>query len=163
MIKYRFINFSNVSFQNLSTHGEQNANGKNFVTVEKALLSSFREGWYHDNLLYSIRDPYMRLIRKCRLGVSELACDSHHKNPSYSRICTQCNLGVPEDLQHYFFECPAFSTHRKDFLTRVRPLLASLGLPQGKVAPVLGFPKGSASKRYFKINRSVRQQLYLES
>ena len=134
---------------------------KEFCNSRKGTLSSFREGWYHDNLLYSIRDPYMRLIRKCRLGVSELACHSHYRDPSCSKICAQCNLGVSEDLQHYFFECPAFHTHRKIFLNRIKPLLDNLGLPQGEVAPVLGFPEGSASKRYFKTHMSDRKQLYL--
>ena len=136
---------------------------KEFCNTRHGTLSKFREGWYHDPLLHEIRDPYMRLIRKCRLGVSELACHSHHRDPSCSKLCKHCTLNVPEDLRHYFFQCPAFSQHRMNFLTRIKPLLGRLGLSQGEVGPILGFPSGSASKRYFKTHRSDRRQLYLET
>ena len=49
------------------------------------------------------------------------------------------------------------------FLERVKPILSDLGLAQGQVAPLLGFPQGSASKRYFKANKELRERLYLET
>ena len=132
-------------------------------TSPNHILGTFRGGWYHDPLLTEIKDPYMRLIRKARLGVSELASQTHYLSQSKSRICSHCQSNSIEDLHHYFFECSAYDSQRASFLDSVRPLLYSLGLPQGKVAPILGFPQGPASKRYFQTHSVTRKQLYLET
>ena len=127
------------------------------------ILHSFRKGWYFDPLLTGIRDPYMRLIRKARLGVSELASHTHYMCQSKSKACTHCDSGSHETLHHFFFECSAYDSQRAKFLNTVRPILSELGLPFDQVWPLLGFPRGAASKRYFHTHKHLREQLYSET
>ena len=107
--------------------------------------------------------PYMRLIRKARLGVSELASHTHYMNLSQSRICPHFKLNHFESLNHFFFECPAYSQQMAVFIEKISPILDELGLPNDKVSSFLGFPQGSASKRYFQSNRDTREKLYLQT
>ena len=127
------------------------------------VLLSLRGGWFHDPLLTEIKHPYMRLIRKARLGVSELASHTHYMNASCNKICPHCHLNKLEDLDHYFLECPAYTQQRSEFLEKITPLLDELGLPNDRVSSFLGFPTGSASKRYFQCHRDTRRKLYLQT
>ena len=127
------------------------------------ILSSYRGGWFHDSLLTEISHPYMRLIRTVRLGVSELASHTHYMNLSQSSICPHFKLNHFESLNHFFFECPAYSQQRAVFIEKISPILDELGLPNDKVSSFLGFPQGSASKRYFQSNRDTREKLYLQT
>lgn len=74
-------------------------------------LSLLGSDWYHDELIHTITHPYMRLLRKCRLGVSELASHSSFLLSSALKICQQCQQQNNETLTHFFFDCPSFSTH----------------------------------------------------
>ena len=105
----------------------------------------------------------MRLIRKARLGASELLGHTPYMSQSGSKICTHCQSQCTEDLHHYFFQCSAFNSQRTKFLERIDPILQDLGLPSHQVSSVLGFPQGPASKRYFSSNKDLREQLYLET
>ena len=127
------------------------------------ILNTLRGGWYHDPLLSEIKNPYMRLIRKARLGASELLGHTPYMSQSGSKICTHCQSQCTEDLHHYFFQCSAFDSQRTKFLERIDPILQDLGLPSHQVASVLGFPQGSASKLYFSSNKDLRKQFYLET
>ena len=76
----------------------------------------------------------------------------------------QClKLNHFESLNHFFLECPAYSQQRAVFIEKISPILDELGLPNDKVSSFLGFPQGSASKRYFQSNRDTREKLYLQT
>ena len=108
------------------------------VTCPKNILLQFRNFWYHDPLVHQINHPYMRIIRKCRLGTSELRAHAWYLNQHRSRICEHCNLGVEETLDHLFYTCPAFSDQRERYLANVAPILSDLNLPN-TTASLLGF------------------------
>ena len=52
------------------------------------ILTQYRDSWYHDPLLHQLNDPFMRIIRKCRLGVSELRSHSWFHNQNRSKKST---------------------------------------------------------------------------
>ena len=133
------------------------------TTSPNHILATMRGGWYRDPLLTELKDPFMRLIRKARLGVSELASHTPYMSQSKDRTCFQCSSNAIESLHHFFFECDGFRQQRVDFLSAINPILDELALPRNKVASVLGFPTGTASKGYFKYHRELREKLYLET
>lgn len=130
-----------------------------FKASRRNPLTRFRESWYHDALLHEIQNPYMRIIRKLRLGVSELKSHSWYHNPQKSTKCQHCHTHQDETLEHFFEVCPAFASQRSQFVEKITPILNSLKLPI-TVASFLGFDKKLEGKRYAKHSKSLRQRLY---
>ena len=104
-------------------------------------LSQFRKSWYHDCLLHRMSDPYMRIIRKCRLGVSELRDHSWFHTPERSK------------------NCPAFAVQRNHYLNAITPILRGLNLPI-TVGSFLGFDSNLEHKNYSSQQLSLRRRLY---
>ena len=123
-------------------------------------LREYRHGWYHDRLLHQLKDPYMRIIRKCRLGQSELAQHSFFHNPEASNTCQHCHMQQPETLSHFFLQCPAHAQHRSKYLASISPILKELELPQNQVKSFLGFNDRMTSKFYCRETRCKRKRLY---
>ena len=123
-------------------------------------LREFRCGWYHDRLLHQLKDPYMRIIRKCRLERSELALHSFYRNPKASKICKCCDMKVEESLSHFFLECPAFVEQRSSYFTLINPILKELDVPQNHVKSFLGFNDHMTSREYCFKTRCLRRRLY---
>lgn len=72
---------------------------------------------YHDSLLYSMRDPWMRQLRKLRLGVSDLLDHTHFLN-EFIRNCTRCNSGE----EHFFIRCTAHAIPRMKYFCKLQVL-----------------------------------------
>ena len=125
-------------------------------------LKKFRSGWYHDPLLHQTKNPYMRVIRKCRLGKSELRAHSHFHEPCKGKICTECKLNQPESLEHYFLKCPAYNAQRKRYFDEVQPILSKLGHPT-EVKFLLGFDDRLTSKKFSAGREPIRKRLYLST
>ena len=139
----------------------QTVQWENFSMGDKYItLRDMRGGWYHDRLLHEKKDPYMRIIRKCRLGRSELASHSFYNNIETGKRCCFCNQNKIETLNHFFFECPRFCSQRSQFLKNVNPLFKKLGLPQNHVSSCLGFNPQLVSNNYRKNTRAMRSRLY---
>ena len=124
------------------------------------MLRRHRGGWYHDPLLHELKDPFMRVIRKCRLGRSELAIHSFYHEPKGDKNCTFCNQRKIESLNHFFFKCPRYSKERSLYFEKVKPLFRKLGLPQDHVSSCLGFNQRLGSKKYRIQTKSLRTSLY---
>ena len=122
-------------------------------------LQNFRCSWYHDPLLHQLKDPMMRIIRKCRLGVSELLVHSHHLNPFGGKVCPHCNSQKYESLKHFFLECSAFEKQRCKLIRKVKPILKKLGLPL-TAKSLLGFDDRLTSIQHRKSSHSDRISLY---
>ena len=123
------------------------------------ILTQYRDSWYHDPLLHQLNDPFMRIIRKCRLGVSELRSHSWFHNQNRSKKCQHCSLQQEETLNHFFHVCPAYSEQRIQFLSNVNPILEELDLSP-TVKSLLGFDHRLKSKRFSKSHLSLRRRLY---
>ena len=108
---------------------------------------------------HEIKDPYMRLIRKCRLGRSELACHSVFFNNS-GKLCTNCNLNEDETLEHFFLKCPKFKEQRTVLLKNIGLVTKRLGLSPNRVKTLLGFDSRLTSKCYRRDKVRLRRQLY---
>ena len=149
-----------IAFSKGSRNYFQNLQWNEFTSTSlRNPLTRFRDAWYHDPLLHQIQNPYMRIIRKCRLGVSELRAHSWFFDPSKSRKCNHCHTQHDETLEHFFLKCPAFATQRTHFLKRIVPILKTLSLPI-TVASFLGFDKNLVCKRYSKRHGPVRRRIY---
>ena len=122
-------------------------------------LSNYRKCWYHDPLIHQMTDPYMRIIRKLRLGVSEICSQSWFHNENRSKICTYCSLQQVENLNHFFLVCPAFTEQRSQLNASVDSILNDLNL-DFSVASLLGFDHRLKSKNFSKSHTSLRRQLY---
>ena len=126
-------------------------------------LSQRRTEWYHDDLIHTIKHPYMRLVRKCRLGASELAAHCAFLQPSKTGICTHCDMGINETSHHFIFDCPAFSSQRSDYFRLVRPLLKSMSIGSITVSSCLGFHPSIRSKIYRKRTRNTRREVLIRT
>ena len=124
-----------------------------------ATLRKYRRNWYYDPLLFEIKNPYMRLIRKCRVGRSELACHSGFRY-STGRLCTNCNLKEDETLEHCFLKCPKFKQQRSALFKAIEPVAKDLGLSHKSVKTLLGFDCHLVSKQYRRDKVLLRRQLY---
>ena len=122
-------------------------------------LSQFRKSWYHDCLLHRMSDPYMRIIRKCRLGVSELRDHSWFHTPERSKKCPHCHTQQNETLEHFFLHCPTFTVQRNHYLNAITPILRGLNLPI-TVGSFLGFDSNLEHKNYSSQQLSLRRRLY---
>ena len=122
-------------------------------------LSRYRKCWYHDPLIHQMTDPYMRIIRKLRLGVSEICSQSWFHNENRSKICTYCSLQQVENLNHFFLVCPAFTEQRSQLNASVDSILNDLNI-DFSVASLLGFDHRLKSKNFSKSHASLRRQLY---
>jgi len=109
---------------------------------------------YHDDLLHSIPNPWMRQLRKIRLGVSRLLDHTHFMNQN-ARICSKCDCNMNETPEHYFFKCKAYSNIRKPFLKT----LQNLEVKKPSVGLVLDFDKRLQCKTYKKRTRPLRPKI----
>ena len=125
----------------------------------KLTISRYRGAWYHDPLIHQIDDPYMRIIRKLRLDVSEISSHSWFRNQNKSKKCPHCCLDQEETLAHFFLICPGFSRQRAQFHDNVVPILNDLSLPYS-VSSFLGFDQRLKSKHFSKSHSSSRRRLY---
>ena len=64
------------------------------------------------------------MIRDCEI-MAELVCNTsllkdsnyRYKNVSFShKVCTECYLGIREDLNHLVMQCPHFEGNRAEML-----------------------------------------------
>ena len=128
----------------------------------KLTLSQQRGAWYHDPLIHQMNDPYMRIIRKLRLDVSEIYSHSWFRSQCKSKKCPHCSLDHDETLAHFFLICPAFSGQRAKFRDNVIPILNDLSLPYS-ISSFLGFDQRLKSKNFSKSHMSNRRRLYQET
>ena len=135
--------------------------------IEKLQMESFQTGkgsyrrlrgtgWHWDPLVYSLDNPQMRLLRKLRLGVSELAAHCFFLNKG-DKKCRNCVSSEDEDLKHYFFDCLKYSKIRTDMHKELHNIWGvdidlSLRL-------VLGFSNNK--KNYGKSNREKQRKSYI--
>mgnify|MGYP004021405239 CR=1 FL=1 len=179
MIRDAFYEYTKTIRDSCSNHGIPNSFGKLFRVLfsetsrkffqdlqesifrrdyPNHTLCQYRKSWYHDSLLHRFRNPYMRLVRKCRLGVSELRSHSYYLNQG-SKICPHCHTQQEETLEHFFLSCPAFIPQRTEYLAKVTPLLRELNLPI-TVASFLGFDHNLEHRNYSSQQLSLRRHLY---
>lgn len=57
-------------------------------------------------------------LRNCK---SQSKIDLHSDHLEESPICTNCNLGVLETVEHFFLECPQFATERLELINSRAP------------------------------------------
>ena len=124
------------------------------------VLKSLRTSWYHDKLIHEIVDPRMRLVRKLRVGASELRDHSFYLN-GFSRSCPQCEH-VREDLQHFFFECPSYKVQREVFLAETKKLLDKINCVVS-TATVLGFHPNLKNRRFTKSTVDLRRKVFQQT
>ena len=124
------------------------------------VLKSLRTCWYHDKLIHEMVDPRMRLVRKLRIGASELRDHSFYLN-GFSRSCPHCGY-VREDLRHFFFECPAYKVQREVFLVETKKLLDKINCVVS-TASVLGFHRNLKYRGFTKSTVDLRRKVFQQT
>ena len=117
-----------------------------------------RGGYYRDQAIMRLSTKGSRLLRKIRLGVSELAEQSHSKNLSASSTCRFCTRNAEETPSHFLLHCPAFDKHRQPFLKKVRPLLHKCGLTLS-AQNLLGMSQTLVKPSVEKSTRTLRENI----
>ena len=112
------------------------------------------EEWYHDKLVHEISNPWMRQLRKIRLGVSELLDHTHFIDQNL-RVCTQCSSGEKETVPHFLLRCQAYSSIRTKYLKNV----AKLGADVSNFKILLGFNEKLKCKSYQKRTLDNREKI----
>ena len=110
--------------------------------------------WYHDKLVHETSDPWMRQLRKIRLGVSELLDQTYFFDKT-SRVCTSCSAGQIETIDHFLLHCQAYSSIRTPFLQEVK----NLGVDATDFKILLGFDPKLKSKSYQKRTFNTRKNI----
>ena len=116
-----------------------------------------RGGYYRDQAIM-LSAKGSRLLRKIRLGVSELAEQSHSKKLSTSSTCRFCTLNADETPSHFLLHCPVFDKHRQPYLKKVRPLLQKCGLTLS-AQNLLGMSQTLVRPSVEKNSRTLRENI----
>ena len=124
------------------------------------VLKLLRKAWYHDSLIHEIVNPGMRLIRKLRLGASELRDHCFYMNGG-TRICPMCNQDT-ETLNHFFFVCPKYISQRERFLSKFYIWTNEIGVNLN-IRTILGFHEKLANKKFARLTRTVRENIFQET
>ena len=115
------------------------------------------KGWYWDPQLFLIDISEMRLFRKLRLGVSELAEHSFFLNEN-NKKCQNCSSGRNETLEHYFLECPKYSKIREKLFKEIKDIWGQAERINLKI--ILGFFKGVSSRKFRQKTKVKRRLSY---
>ena len=124
------------------------------------VLKSLRRKWYHDSLIHEMTHPLMRIIRKLRLGSSELRDHSFYLNGG-DRTCPKCQRGK-ETLDHYFFVCPSYKSQREIFISKCIPWVRKLN-ETVSVRTVLGFHEKLINPKFAQTTKHIRKKLLQET
>ena len=127
---------------------------------DQGALKNFRSKWYFDHALSFSNASAIRIIRRIRLGVSELREHSFFLTVNRSKIC-ECQMGVDESPQHYFCVCPRYSGARTELLERIRPILRRLDIAF-TASSCLGFHPRLENRQFEKHTRTDRLALLQE-
>lgn len=73
--------------------------------------SPCRKPWFHSSLL---ERREITTFSRMRSNHYSLASSLHRKNLSESPLCSSCN--IEEDLNHLFWSCPKYESHRRTLL-----------------------------------------------
>ena len=117
--------------------------------------STWRQGWFHDPLLHSLKCKGARVIRKLRLGVSRLRCHTYFLAGN-DKNCPNC--GCIETVNHFFTHCPSYAREREELWRSTHDILRSLKV-QPTCSAFLGFIPGLESQSFEKRTRRLRRQL----
>ena len=123
-------------------------------------LKNFRSNWYFDYALLFSNAHAIRIIRRIRLGVSELLEHSFFFSQNRSKICG-CHMRVVESPFHYFCVCPRYADPRKVLREKIRPILRRLDIPFSDRA-CLGFHPKLGNRQFEKHTRAIRLSLLQE-
>ena len=107
--------------------------------------------WYHDKLLHETETPWIRQLRKLRLGVSRLADHNSHIEAK-PKTCLLCDIGENETVTHFLLHCKAHVGPRRRLLQGLK----KMGVKRPTVSLLLGFDLQLTSKVFRK--RSFRKR-----
>ena len=75
--------------------------------------------WTHTRHKYR---PLDVALTRLRLGTTRLKKDMHRYGLHDSPNCSNCDAGVQETRQHFFFDCDAYTQQRRDFFNTLNDL-----------------------------------------
>ena len=71
------------------------------------VLKQYKGCWWVDRIINDITDPTVNVIRRMRIGNSDL--NTHKTGHGRNRLCRNCDGGIPETLDHFFLGCKKYS------------------------------------------------------
>ena len=76
---------------------------------EGKVLKQFKKRWWVDRVINDISDPKVYIIRRMRIGNSDL--NSHH-SVGANKICKMCDKNCMETNSHFLLQCERFKKER---------------------------------------------------
>ena len=82
------------------------------------VLKKYKSKWYRDKVIDTIGDRRIKVIKKMRIGNSDL--NYHKKDVKLSRICPNCDKRSIETNEHFFLSCPKFKYERSVLMKKIK-------------------------------------------
>ena len=80
------------------------------------ILKQFKTKWYKDNVINSIENNMVHIVKRLRIGNSKLR---RHCKRGNMKKCINCREEKEETIHHYLLECNKFGTQRKEMMNSV--------------------------------------------
>merc|ERR1712018_104403 len=81
-------------------------------------LKQYKRHWWVDRILYDITNPVVTIIRRMRIGNSDL--NAHKSGHGRNRLCKYCDDDLPETINHYFLKCNKYINERRNLKNSIR-------------------------------------------
>ena len=88
------------------------------------ILKQFKTKWYKDNVINSIENNMVHIVKRLRIGNSKLR---RHCKRGNMKKCINCLEQKEETIHHYLLECNKFGTQRKEMMNSVNKYLREMG------------------------------------
>ena len=87
------------------------------------MLKQFKKRWWVDRVINDISDPKVYIIRRMRIGNSDL--NSHHYAGG-NKICEMCDKNCEETNTHFLLQCERYKKERNELKKNIERNLNKL-------------------------------------
>ena len=75
------------------------------------ILKQFKTKWYKDNVINSIENNMVHIVKRLRIGNSKLR---RHCKRGNMKKCINCREEKEETIHHYLLECNKFGAKKRN-------------------------------------------------
>ena len=123
---------------------------------EGKVLKQFKKRWWVDRVINDISDPKVHIIRRMRIGNSDL--NSHHSG-GINKICKMCDKNCEETNTHFLLQCERYKNERNELKKNVERNLSKMKIEM-KTDTLLGvneklMTSRTMTKNYFNEIKNI--------
>ena len=127
---------------------------------EGRVLKQYKRRWWVDRVINDISDPMIHVIRRMRIGNSDL---NSHQPKRGSRLCNMCDNNSEETNEHYLLRCEKYENEREELKMNVKRNMSMMNM-KFSIENLLGLNQRimsskMLSKNYFNHLKNILVQV----